>query len=376
MKMKTLYYMMAAVLLGLTACHEPQRIDPSQKEKEMLEASSPEEYEYDGDICLDYTRADKQPLKDWVLNDTATLSYPFTESVKNEYVTVATSTDGNLRIYTWDTGEGGTMICWGNIIQYRDGKRVRSFDKSLGAVLHPDDSDELEMDFGSHVDTILTVPTQDGSAIYLIDDYFRESSNWGYSSLIALKIEDGKLMETPVFTRNGETDSQIGTEHTIADWYFITNLGDGWDWIFRYDTANNNLYSCTVDSNSCYTDQYDIYHFDGKKFSYAGTDGPYWLYSELREYECLELLFETEKFLIRVDRMKNGGLRYASWSHGTPMSEKPDLVLTDGKKTEDMFKFTNGKYAYNIYRKETENELEIMNRGKVILKEIQKAKQY
>lgn len=375
MKLKTLYCTMVAVLLGLTTCKKPQRIDPYQKEKEMLKASSPEEYEYDGEKYLDYAKADKHPLKDWVLNDTATLSYPFTESVKNEYVTVATSADGNLRIYTWDTGEGGTMICWGNIIQYRDGKKVMAFDKSLGAVLHPDDSDQLEMDFGSHVDTILTVHAQDG-IIYLIDDYFRESSNWGYSSLIALKIEDGKLMETSVLARDGETDSRIGCEHTIAEWYFITNQGDGWDWIFRYDTDNNNLYICTVDSNSCYTDQYDIYHFDGNKFTYTRTDGPYWLYPELREYECLELLFETKKFLIRVDQLKDGSLRYASWSHGTPMSEKPDLVLMDGKKTEDMFKFTNGKYAYNIYRKETENELEIMNRGKVLLKEKQKEKQY
>lgn len=67
----------------------------------------------------------------------------------NEYVTIATSADGNLRVYTWDTGDGGTMICWGNIIQYRSGKKVKAEHKSLYAVLHPNESGDSEMDLAA-----------------------------------------------------------------------------------------------------------------------------------------------------------------------------------------------------------------------------------
>lgn len=37
----------------------------------------------------------------WVLSDTATFSYPFTRSIEKEYVTIATSADKCLRIYSW-----------------------------------------------------------------------------------------------------------------------------------------------------------------------------------------------------------------------------------------------------------------------------------
>lgn len=40
-------------------------------------------------------------LVNWVLSDTATFSYPFTRSIEKEYVTIATSADKCLRIYSW-----------------------------------------------------------------------------------------------------------------------------------------------------------------------------------------------------------------------------------------------------------------------------------
>lgn len=139
MKLKLIIYSICLLHI-LTGCNEPVRIDPVQKEQEVLAASNPSEYEEDGETIKDYYRSDRTPLIEWVQQDTATLSYPFTSSIQNEYVTIATSADGNLRVYTWDTGDGGTMICWGNIIQYRSGKKVKAEHKSLYAVLHPNES--------------------------------------------------------------------------------------------------------------------------------------------------------------------------------------------------------------------------------------------
>ncbi len=99
MKLKLIIYSICLLHI-LTGCNEPVRIDPVQKEQEVLAASNPSEYEEDGETIKDYYRSDRTPLIEWVQQDTATLSYPFTSSIQNEYVTIATSADGNLRVYT------------------------------------------------------------------------------------------------------------------------------------------------------------------------------------------------------------------------------------------------------------------------------------
>jgi hypothetical protein len=51
-----------------------------------------------------------------------TLTYDFTELKKHLFIT--TSPDNKLRIYSWDTGSGGTMHFYGNVYQFvgEDGK--------------------------------------------------------------------------------------------------------------------------------------------------------------------------------------------------------------------------------------------------------------
>lgn len=77
------------------------------------------------------------------------------------------------------------------------------------------------------------------------------------------------------------------------------------------------------------------------------------LYPGLREYEHPELRWQTEKFTIRIDDMGNNRYRYASWAKGKPLSDKPDLVLTNGKQVFDgsggnhSFQFESGPYQYH-----------------------------
>lgn len=359
---------MAAMMM--TACKPSAPGGMEQKEKEMLSASNPVTYYSDSVEYEDYAMSDRQPLIDWVLKDTATLSYPFTQTCAEGYAHIATSDDGKLRIYSWDTGEGGTMICWGNLIQYRSGKEVLSFHASLDKVLHPEETGEY-LSFGGYVETITTIPTHDGEAIYLIQDYFRESSNLGATSVIALRIREGRLVEDSCFVTGDGPASQLGVEHTIADWYYTTNQGDGWDWLFRYDKDKQEIYIPKTDELQTLTDRYDVYRFDGERFAFVRTDGPYWLYPGLRAYERLLLMFETPHFRIRIDRLDDGRLRYASWSKEDPMDTKPALVLTGGKETDYTYDFENGSYRYVVHSYETRAELELYQDGERLLSEEQ-----
>lgn len=76
----------------------------------------------------------------------------------------------------------------------------------------------------------------------------------------------------------------VGLEHTAADWYFLANLGEGWDWLFQFDPKAQNLYVATTDSMSSITDRYDIYHFNGMDFVYQKTGAPFCKYSANYRY--------------------------------------------------------------------------------------------
>jgi hypothetical protein len=77
------------------------------------------------------------------------------------------------------------------------------------------------------------------------------------------------------------------------------------------------------------------------------------LHPSLREYERPELMWQTDKFMIRIDDMGNGQYRYASWNKGKSLNEKPDLVLKQGRLLFDgsggnhSFQFKSGPYQYH-----------------------------
>ncbi|WP_394772974.1 hypothetical protein [Flavobacterium sp.] len=63
-------------------------------------------------------------------------------------------------------------------------------------------------------------------------------------------------------------------------------------------------------------------------------------------------ILETSKFKIRIDDLGNDNYRYASWSLKQSMSEKPDLIITNGKFIQDgtggnhSYEFKKGNYIY------------------------------
>lgn len=76
------------------------------------------------------------------------------------------------------------------------------------------------------------------------------------------------------------------------------------------------------------------------------------LYPGLREYKRPELMWQTEKFIIRIDELGDGHYRYASWAKGKALSDKPDLVLSNGTVRVEgtggnhTYQFKSGPYRY------------------------------
>ena len=156
------------------------------------------------------------------MEDTCTFYYDFpylTDSTG--IVNIATSDDGNIRIYSWDTQLGGPMIRWDNVIQYRSNGKLKTFEGSIWSI---DESEEKNViDFGCWTKAIYIFKRNDGQTIYVTESYFRESGSYGYSTLDAFYVSDGKLkmIENAFVTSN--KNYHIGTEYIIPSWYFSTD---------------------------------------------------------------------------------------------------------------------------------------------------------
>ena len=79
------------------------------------------------------------------------------------------------------------------------------------------------------------------------------------------------------------------------------------------------------------------------------------LHPSIAKFKAPEYILESSKFRIRIDDLGNNNYRYASWSVKQKMSEKPDLVITNGKWIPDgsggnsYFDFKKGDYLYRCY---------------------------
>jgi hypothetical protein len=95
------------------------------------------------------------------------------------------------------------------------------------------------------------------------------------------------------------------------------------------------------------------YEKDLKDKLIAGEKGK--LNPALANFKEPVCVLETSKFRIRIDDLGKDNYRYASWSLKQSMSEKPDLVITNGKWIQDgtggnhHYDFKKGNFLYQCY---------------------------
>lgn len=118
------------------------------------------------------------------------------------YLIITTSKDGNLRTYSWDGEEGGTMHDYYNVYQFR-GKSGRAH-----AWAEPFSESMEDRGAGAMIHDIFQTNTPSG-IVYLAVSTFIGSTSLRSESIDALKIEGEKLDRNPkvIKTRSGITSS-------------------------------------------------------------------------------------------------------------------------------------------------------------------------
>ena len=273
------------------------------------------------------------------------LYYPIDSIPSNgNKVHICKSEDGNMKFYSWDTGMGGTSPSYAVLCQFRtkDGK------SSIEDFCIKEDEEP------AWVSKVHSIKRNDGTTYYIIARSFRASSNDGYMYMDALVIDNDTLKNVSVLDGSDDLD-ECGMEinYSISDWYYATN-GDGWDWLFEYDSRTKDLYvpiiAHTKESCPVVSDRYKLYHFNGKEFFYKGESPHKGLYASLSNYKRLVKYFRTKNYIVRVDEMEGGACRYASWKSSSAMSEMPELVILGGKydEKEDSYTFVNDGVEYIV----------------------------
>lgn len=290
----------------------------------------------------------------YVKSHPESIKYPFKKIHRGTDVSILTSDDGKIRLYSWDTGLGGTSPDFASFIQWDDGIRVsvkpfRPFTDSRFVIDHDIRLDGYDSHEGTRIERLYQFDSPDGSTVYLISAYFRSSSKEGSQNLYLLKFDNGKLVKQDFIDKEGKRVATIGRDYNIPDWYFTTD-GLGWDWVMSLDKTTGIVYVPEEVGVMEMHDRYDYYRYEDGEMRYIGNGAGYWLHPSLHDYEWLSGIYQTPTKFIRIDKLTDDQFRYACWSKHNAMHGKPELVIVGAKLDESNHSliFENDGYEYIV----------------------------
>lgn len=176
----------------------------------------------------------------------------------SDAIFIVTSKDGNLRTYSWDASDGGTMHNFYVVYQYRgkDGK-VR--------VLTPDDDDNSG---GSFVSEMFEMKTTSGP-IYLLISNAILSTSLNTQSIKAMRINGSQLEKQAkvIRTKEGLTNT-VGFEF---DFFSVVDRPERPLKLFQFDEKRKEFrFPVVIESDKFIqgevTKRFIKYRFNGKEF--------------------------------------------------------------------------------------------------------------
>ena len=342
-------------LLAITSCTDNrQKLEKKEAEIAALYNKSADE---ENRIKTD------EKLTQWLMTDSTTLSYDFPSLTADYGMLRAASDDGKVAILSWTTG----YFSYRTVIQIKDEDGFHTYDKGLIQLASGKNDERYEG--GSLTTQIHALEADNGETYYLAHSFGNPTS--AYSSHLhqwtVFKIEDGCLVPLKgqfVDEEKGTVRDNIQQHIHLSAWNAMTRVAMNTDtWKLYLDWWV--LWIPLLDEEECMTDRYHAYYFSGEHFiKYIEERANPYLIEELEEYESLVQLYKADDLFVRIDRMKDGTYRYASWREwdmkGGPldMELRPDIIITGG--TYDLeahtYRFRNGHYCYNVPEMKYEGE--------------------
>ncbi len=178
------------------------------------------------------------------------------------------SADNKLRIYSWDTAQGGTMRDYDTVIQYVD-------KHNKVHVLNADNSKKHFISSPTHlITTRLGNKGNNNKATYILVDRFPFSISGRYQKMKLYQIQGNKLISPKLIkTRSGKT-SEIG--FSFHQFSVPATINDEYIDLFKFDEKKKAFSFPVVLESKKYAygdvqNRYITYQFDGKYFRRVRT---------------------------------------------------------------------------------------------------------
>ncbi len=285
-----------------------------------------------------------------LLHDETTFQADMSAKLDKLRITLQTSPDGKLKVYSWHDGDEGSAMNYHSIYQTYSNGRFRA---------------AFMEDYYYEPRAVYQVESLEGP-IYLIQ-YFSRQSGWTYSiGVDAFTMDkDGGLVPAEVFECIPELSEKAeGYAARLAvecnplppslylkgawvDNLFFTITGKD---VYMPHYVNNKK----PNEEDVMTDFYYRFEWDGEKFRYKQMVFNPVLAKYLPE-GWLKEEFELENSIVRIDSVADGSYRYIVWNRDKMFLVAPDKVFPQGfynvEKQEYHFKDGDNEYVYNTAHK-------------------------
>lgn len=211
----------------------------------------------DYDSISVYSDNFEKEFTSFIKNNPTTLDYPFKKLVDSNFCDVSTSSDGNFRIYSWDTWTGGTMHIFQEIFQWKDKGKVYTKVPNNG---------DVEGFFCSKIFTV----DINNKRYYLAVTNGIYSTKDGVQSISAYTIENGKLVDTvKLFKTKTKKLNSIDVEF---DFFSVVDRTERPFELITYDDKQKIIYVPVVGDKGRVTKKNILYQLKGSYFEFIGIE--------------------------------------------------------------------------------------------------------
>jgi hypothetical protein len=194
----------------------------------------------------------------FIKNNPGTLSYPFNKLTENNTCYIRTSSDGNFKIYSWDTWTGGSMHMFQYIYQWKANGRV--FTKASNAE---------EDDSGFFCSKIFTVNIRE-KPYYLAVTNGIFSSKDVMQSISSYTIEGNRLNDTiEVFKMKTKKLNTISVEF---DFFSVVDRPERPLELIMYDEKRKIIYIPVVNERGQVTKKNILYQLKDRYFEFISIE--------------------------------------------------------------------------------------------------------
>lgn len=243
--MKKTALLLILIVLAIASCSKQERT-----EKKLVDAMLDDDYE------ASYAAMDE--FFNWIKSDKSTMSHDFNYSKKKLGLKVNTSSDGQVRCYSWVTGKEDSISTYANIIQWLYGDNLIGFSGPLDAMLTGrKPTIKRQWSLAHSIDTIYDIQEANRPIYMFVESYTNEEGlTFTY---ISAAINKGLKIEVLPFFFNGI--------ETAGNREYIDNGKYSHKDLIKWDAKAKKLYAyVTDDSRHVIPGQYEVYDLTATQF--------------------------------------------------------------------------------------------------------------